>query len=173
MDGLLIVQMVVGFEFFWTVLAKLVRGGFVGGLGADLQNRVQAAPSWYRSFADNVVVPHAHVFGYMIIAGELFVGVTLIATAFVWLTRWPGLSLRSRGVLVALIIAAAFAGMMMNINYHVASGARNPWQLADSVFDEGVDLNSVLTMVEATIVAVMIGLAVWLRRDAGGARRGA
>jgi hypothetical protein len=41
MDGLLVVQIVVGFEFFWTVLAKLVRGGFVSGLAADLQDRGQ------------------------------------------------------------------------------------------------------------------------------------
>lgn len=44
--GLLVVQIIVGFEFFWSVLTKLVRGGFVSRLGADLQDRVKAAPAW-------------------------------------------------------------------------------------------------------------------------------
>jgi len=37
------VQIIVGFELFWTVLVKLARGGFVSGLAVDLQDSVQAA----------------------------------------------------------------------------------------------------------------------------------
>jgi hypothetical protein len=42
LTGLLVVQIIVGLEFLWTVLVKLVRGGFVWGLDADLKDRVQA-----------------------------------------------------------------------------------------------------------------------------------
>ena len=66
LTGLLIVQIVVGFEFLWTVLVKLVRGGFVSGLGADLKNRVEAAPSWYQSLAHNVIIPNASLFAYLV-----------------------------------------------------------------------------------------------------------
>jgi hypothetical protein len=163
--GLLVVQIVVGFEFFWTVLAKLVRGGFVAGLGTDLQGRVKAAPGWYRSFATDVIIPHAAVFGYLIIAAELFVGITLIAAAIVWLTRWQRLSPPAQSLLAAVIILAAAAGLAMNLNYHIAGGANQPWQLADSVFDEGVDLNSILVFVQATIIAAMAGVLVSLRRN--------
>ncbi len=170
MDGLLVVQIVVGFEFFWTVLAKIVRGGFVSGLAADLQDRVKAAPGWYRSFADSFVVPHATAFGYLIIAGELFVGITLMVTAIVWLTRWQRLSDSGKTTLVALIILAAAAGLLMNLNYHIANGAANPWQIGDSVFDEAVDLNTVLVLVQATIIVVMAFILVGLRRAARAAR---
>jgi hypothetical protein len=70
LSGLLIVQIVVGFEFFWSVLTKFVRGGFVAGLGADLQERVQAAPSWYASIADNIIIPNARLFAMLTIAGS-------------------------------------------------------------------------------------------------------
>jgi hypothetical protein len=44
---------------------------------------------------------------------------------------------------------------MMNLNYHIANGATNPWQLPTEVFDEGVDINTVLALIDATILVVM------------------
>ena len=164
--GLLVVQIIVGFEFFWTVLVKLVRGGFVSGLSADLQDRVQAAPGWYRSLADSVIIPNASLFGYLIIIGELFVGITLIATAIVWLVRWESLSLSARRTLVGLIVLAAAAALAMNLNYHIANGATNPWQLPAEVFDEGVDINTVFSLIDATIIVVMAGVLLSLRGGA-------
>ena len=163
--GLLVVQIIVGFEFFWTVLVKIVRGGFVSGLAADLQTRVQAAPGWYRSLADSVIIPNASLFGYLIIIGELFVGITLIATAIVWLARWESLSLPARRTLVGLIVLAGAAALAMNLNYHIANGATNPWQLPAGVFDEGVDINTVFTFIDATIIVVMAGVLLSLRGD--------
>jgi len=167
--GLLVVQMIVGYEFLWTVVAKLVHGDFVSGLAADLQDRVQAAPAWYRSFAEHVVIPHATLFGYLIIAGELFVGVVLIAGAIVWLARWGTLTNAGRRGLVIAILLAALAALAMNLNYHIANGAGNPWQIGET-FDEAVDINTVLTLIDITIVVVMAGMLFSLRRSS--ARRG-
>jgi hypothetical protein len=171
MYGLLVVQIIVGFEFFWTVLGKIVRGGFVSGLGADLQDRVQAAPGWYQSFADNVVIPNARTFAFTIIIGELFVGLGLMVAGIIWLWRWNRITTKGRIALAAVSAAAALAGMAMNVNYHIASGSSNPWRIPTEVFDEGVDLNSILPMIELTILVVMVGiaLAIWRneRRPAG------
>jgi len=163
--GLLVVQIIVGFEFFWSVITKLVRGGFVTGLGADLQERVKAAPTWYASFANSVVVPHAHIFGYLIIAGELFIGITMIAAAIVWLVRWDTLSLAARSTLAALIALAAAGALLLNLNFHIANGATNPWQIGASAFDEAVDINMVFTLIDATILVVMVVILVSLRRS--------
>jgi len=165
MKGLLAVQIVVGFEFFWSVIAKLVRGGFVSGLGADLTQRVKAAPGWYSSFAHNVVIPHASMFAYFIIAGEIFIGVVLIASAIVWLARWSSLSHGARMTLVTLAGLAALGALFMNLNFHIANGATNPWQIGESAFDEAVDINMLLTLIDATIVVVMASVLVSLRRS--------
>ena len=169
LTGLLVVQIVVGFEFLWTVLVKLVRGGFVAGLGADLKTRVEAAPGWYQSLANNVIIPNATLFAYLVLIGELFVGVTMIVAAIVWLWRWDGLSLTAKRTLVTLILLAAAAALMMNLNYHIANGAANPWQLPTEVFDEGVDINTVLALIDATILVVMGFVLASLRgkRDPG------
>ena len=161
--GLLVVQIIVGFEFFWSVIAKLVRGGFVTGLGADLQARVTAAPAWYASFANHVVIPHAKVFAYLIIAGELFIGITMIVAAIVWLVRWDKLSLSVRSTLATLIALAAAGAFLLNLNFHIANGAPNPWQIGVSAFNEAVDINMVLTLVDATILVVMVAIFVSLR----------
>ena len=162
--GLLVVQIIVGFEFFWSVVTKLVRGGFVSGLGADLQDRVKAAPAWYASFARSVVIPHASVFAYLIIAGELFIGITMIVAAVVWLVRWDTLSVPARTTLATLIALAAAGALLLNLNFHIANGATNPWQIGDSPFDEAVDINMVLTLINATILVVMGVILVSLRR---------
>ena len=163
LGGLLVVQIIVGFEFLWTVIVKLVRGGFVSGLAADLQDRVKAAPAWYRSIAESTIIPHATTFGYLVIIGEIFVGVTLMVTAIVWLARWDRLSLNASRTLVVLIILAALAALGMNLNYHIANGATNFWQLPTEVFDEGVDINTVLAFIDAVFIVVMAFILASLR----------
>jgi len=83
-------------------------------------------------------------------------GITHIATAIVWLVRWESLS--ARRTLVGLIVLAAAAAPAMNLNHHIANGATNPWQLPAEVFDEGVDINTVFSLVDATIMVVMVGV---------------
>ncbi len=78
LTSLLVVQIIVGFEFLWTVLVKHIGGAFVAGLGADLKDRVQAAPHWYQPLADSVIIPNATLFAYLVLIGELFVGITVI-----------------------------------------------------------------------------------------------
>lgn len=110
LTSLLVVQIIVGFEFLWTVLVKHVGGAFVAGLGADLKDRVQAAPHWYQPLADSVIIPNATLFAYLVLIGELFVGITVIVAASVWLARWDGLSQGGRRTLVTLIPVACASG---------------------------------------------------------------
>ena len=157
--GLLLIQVFVGYEWFNSGLTKIVRGGFPSGLASDLADRVKGADGWYRSFIDGSIIPHAVVFGYLIEIGELLVGVGLIAAALVWLTRWqqlPGLGCQA--VLVTTILAS-LAGIFMAVNFHLANGGTHPWLMPKSGFDESVDLDSLLPMIQLVLIAVSIG--VW------------
>ena len=62
--------------------------------------------------------------------------------------------------LVGLIVLAAAAALAMNLNYHIANGATNPWQLPAEVFDAGVDINAVFSLMDATIIAVVAGVSL-------------
>ena len=89
--ALLLVQLLVGYEWFISGLTKIVRGGFPSGLAKELTEKSVGAPGWYKGFLDGSVIPNASAFGYLIEICELVVGLALIAAALLWLLRWERL----------------------------------------------------------------------------------
>src|SRR5215470_4997320 len=77
--AVLVFQSVVAYEWLNSALTKIVRGGFASGLADQLAKNSDGAPGWYRGLLETVIIPHAAIFGYLIEAGELLVGVGLIA----------------------------------------------------------------------------------------------
>ena len=62
--GLLLVQVLIGYEWFMSGLTKIYRGGFPSGLAAELTEKSEGAAGWYKSFLDRAIIPHATAFGY-------------------------------------------------------------------------------------------------------------
>ena len=155
--GLLFVQLFVGYEWFMSGVTKIVRGGFPSGLGAELADKSTGAAHWYRSFLEDLIIPNASAVGYLIEIGELLVGITLIAAALVWLLRWERLPRGGRLTVLAMTVLASLAGIVMAVNFHFANGAPHPWLIPKSGFDEGVDLDSVLPLVQFVLIAVSVG----------------
>ena len=156
--GLLFVQIFIGFEWFISGLTKIVRGGFPAGLSDELTDKSQGAPGWYATLLDDIVIPHGRLFGYLSEIGELLVGIALICTALVWLVRWNALNRSMKSACLGLIIFASLVGVFMNVNFHLANGSAHPWLLPKSGFDEGVDLDSLMPMIQLAIAGVAGGL---------------
>lgn len=74
--------------------------GFVAGALAQASGAHPAVQGWYASFLQNVVLPNATVFAYMVTFGEVLIGLGLIF-----------------GVLTGI---AAFFGVFMNLNFLLA-----------------------------------------------------
>ncbi len=74
--------------------------GFVGGALAQASGPYPAVQSWYAAFLQNVVLPNATLFAYLVTFGELLIGLGLIF-----------------GVLTGI---AAFFGVFMNLNFMLA-----------------------------------------------------
>ena len=166
--SLLVIQAAIGYEWAMSGLTKIVRGGFPSGLAAELRDKSQGAPSWYRSFLDGSVIPHAAAWGYAIEITELAIGVVLIATAAIWLFRWEALSAEGQQGLLLGVAAAALAGVVMNISFHLANGAPHPWLIPKSGFDEGVDLDSLMPAIQLVLVGVAAYGLRGLRRQSAG-----
>ncbi len=163
--GLLLVQLFMGYEWLMSGLTKVVRGGFPGGLAAELREKSDGASGWYKSFLDGSVIPHASTFGYLIEIGELVVGLALVVAALVWLLRWERLPYSGR---VAVLVATALASVgaiFMAVNFHLANGAPHPWLIPQDGFDEGIDLDSLLPAVQLVLVGVSVGFLRALRRE--------
>ena len=155
--GVLLIQIFVGYEWFDSGLTKIVRGGFPGALGADLHDRVKSAAGWYRGFVDGSIIPHGVIFGYVIEIGELLVGIAFIAAALLWIFRWQQLPDLGRFALLAVTILAAIGGIFMAVNFHFANGGAHPWLVPKSGFDESVDLDALLPVVQLVFIILSVG----------------
>lgn len=163
--GLLLVQLIVGYEWLLSGLAKLVRGDFPEGLGIQLAALAQESPAWYRGFLDEAVIPHARAAGYLIEIAELATGVALIAAALVWLAGWERLAGRGRAAVLLTTIVAALAGIVMAVNFHLANGDAPPWGLPGDSFAEAVDLDSLIVAIQLVLL-VVAGRALLTLREA-------
>ena len=161
--GLLVIQLVIGYEWVMSGLTKIVRGGFPSGLADELTEKSEGAAGWYVSFLDSVVIPNAQGWGYAIMIGELAIGVVLIGAALVWLFAWERVSARVRRTLLLGTALASLGGIVMAVNFHLANGASHPWLIPADGFDEGVDLDSVLPAIQLVLAAVS-GRLWWLAR---------
>lgn len=164
--GILLVQIVLGYEWLMSGLTKIVRGGFPSGLADELTEKSEGLGGWYTSFLDEVVIPNAEVFGYLILLGELLVGAGLIVAALVWLLRWEQLSTGGRTSVLAVTALAALGGIFMNVAFHLANNSAHPWLIPADGFDEGVDLDSILPALQAVLILVSVGVHRALRTEA-------
>ena len=108
----LVIRLYLGYEWVHAALDKLGNPAWTGAkAGTALQGFVAAAikksagqhasvQSWYASFLQHAVLPHAALWSYFVSFGELLVGVALIIGLFTGI--------------------AAFAGAFMNVNYLMA-----------------------------------------------------
>ena len=74
--------------------------GFLKGTLAKSTGEHPAVQWWYARFVENVAMPNANIFTYLIPYGELLVGISLILGAFT--------------------IAGLLGGALMNLNYMLA-----------------------------------------------------
>jgi len=168
--GLLLVQVLIGYEWVISGLTKVVRGGFPPGLADELRDTSQGSPGWYVKILDYIVIPHGQVFGYLIEIGELLVGILLIGGALIWRFAWGRAPLSLRVATLALIALSALAGVFMNVNFHLADGsATSPWLLPGDPFSEGVDLDSLMAAIQIPLAAVAAGLLwrMWRLHETG------
>lgn len=79
--------------------------------------------------------------------------------------RWQRLSRRLEVGVLTTIVVASLAAIFMNINFHLANGSPHPWLVPKDGFDEGVDLDSLLPLIQLVFVAVSTKVLLMLRRE--------
>ena len=159
--GLLAVQIFLGYEWLMSGLAKVLAGDFASGLANTLSDQTKDLTGPYKSFVDGVVIPNGQLFGYLVMVGELALGLVLIGAALLWLARWSHLGFTGRQVVLGLIVLGGVIAIFMNINFHIAGGASHPWLIAADPNGEGVDLDSLMPVIQIIISGTAF---VFLRR---------
>ena len=169
MVGLLLVEMIIGYEWLVSGVVKVVKGDFPSGLADELLKKSEGVPSWYAGLIKSFFIPNAAIFGYLIEISEVLAGIALVFGSFIWLCGWDRCSDRVRRWILFFIISAAIGTTFLVLNLHIANGAPHPWLLPDSGFDEGVDLDSVLPAIQIVIAWISIDLFRRLGRKTSGA----
>lgn len=113
---LTVVRVSLGWMWFSSGIGKVTGGGFsaAGFLQASAENPVlkgeNIAYPWYVSFLENIAIPYADLFSFMVMWGEVLIGLALIVGLF---TK-----------------NAAFFGAMMNTSFLLAGTvSTNPLML--------------------------------------------
>jgi hypothetical protein len=161
--AVLVLQSVVAYEWLNSAFTKIVHGGFAAGLADQLAKNADGAPGWYRAVLEAVIIPHAAIFGYLIEAGELLVGASLIATAAVLFVRGQHLSVVALRTLLGVVAVTALGGAFMNLNFSLFSGDPAPWSLGSDAFSEGVGIDGILMLVQLAMAGATASLAYSLR----------
>ena len=162
--GLMAVQAFVGYEWFMSGLAKLWRGGFAAGLANELTDKSAGVTGWYRTLLDKTIIPHAWFVGWVVLTAELAIGISLMGAAIAWAGRGRRLSRAAWTVTLSLTATAALAATVLNVAFHLANASPHPWLIPKDGFDEGVDLDSLLPMVQLVLFAVSARLLLRSRR---------
>ena len=165
MIGLLVVQMIIGYEWLLSGIAKFAKGDFASGLADELAETVNAANGWYANFLNSAIIPNATAFGYIIEMAEVLAGIALIVGPLIWIFAWNRIPEGLRKTVLVLMIAAAIGGIFMAVNFHVANSGNHPWVLPESGFDEGVDIDLLLVAIQSVITGVQIIVLNRLRQE--------
>jgi hypothetical protein len=160
--GLAAVLLLSGYEWLLSGLDKLFSADFRSGLGGEIQEAMSGNPNhWYVRFLADVVVPHARICATFVECGEIAVAFGLFVGAAVWIggdripRRWE-----RRLHLVAS--GALLSSAVMTANYYLMSGNRFPWLNTGAPFDEGLDIDGLLTLVSLSLLAIhLLALRNW------------
>ncbi|MEO5814948.1 MAG: hypothetical protein ABIT20_06680 [Gemmatimonadaceae bacterium] len=165
MIGLLIVEMIIGYEWLISGLVKVVQGDFPSGLGATLLERLPKVPAWYGRFLSGAVIPNAPYFGYAIEIAEVLAGVALLAGPVIALFAWERVPHWMRQAVLFVTAVATIGGAFLAINLHIANAVSHPWFFPVDSFDEGIDLDSILPAIQMVIAWISIMLFRRLGRE--------
>jgi hypothetical protein len=110
------------------------------------------------------VIPHGWAFGWFVLTAELVLGLTLIGVTAVFLAKRHELRASTRQILLGLTALASIGGILLNISFHLANGATQPWLLPKSGFDEGVGLDSLMSLIQLAFLIVTVKLFVLGRK---------
>lgn len=167
--GLAVVEAAIGYEWLLSGLNKLLSADFAPGLAHQLLGSLQGNPNgWYTSLTTALVLPHARLFAALVQVGELMVGLGLFAGAALWASgRFP--VARWARLLNLGVIAALVGGILMSANYAVMSGETLPGLNPGNPFNEGLSIDSLLTMIGLGLLVVHL-VASWRHRPGAAGR---
>lgn len=122
MKHILVILLSVGLIFLRSGYEKFSGGIFVNSLEAILAKTAEKSPySLFRDFLTTVVIPNSHIFGSLVMWGELLSGIAITFGSVMLLFR-PQVNRLVKWVL----ISGLAGGLFLNINFWLGFGYTSP-----------------------------------------------
>ena len=155
---IMLVQIVVGYAWLMSGIDKVRSAGFLPGLPDELAEMSEETKyGWYKRFLEDVAVPNADLFGWLVTWGELLVGISLIIVAAFLVLR--GSADKWGPPASAIAAAALLGGIFMNVNFHLAEGFFHPLVGYSDGLEGSVDLDSLMPLVQLVLLGVNLSIA--------------
>lgn len=154
--GLASVYLLLAYEWLISGFNKLMSADFQSGLGKQINDAAGGNPNhWYVRFLTQVELPHTVAMAFLVQWGEIAVGLGLVVGAVRWLAcpRLPDRLLRWFDV---ILVAALIGGALMTVNYWFMAGNTLPWLNAGNPFNEGIDIDGLLTLVSVALLVTQV-----------------
>jgi len=125
----------LGYQWLQAAWGKWTEGGWVGkGAGGAVKGFAQGAiaqttgehpqvTGWYADFLENVVIPNAWVFSYLVLFGETLVGIALVLGAFTGIAAFFGVFMNASYIFAGVAGAnplMAIVGILLILAWRVA-----------------------------------------------------
>lgn len=118
---LLLVQLIISFEWLRSGWEKVSNKAFVPGMGKTLGVFAAKNPhAAYKSFLTGYAIPHSAVFGVLTSWGEVLTGIGLGLTALMLIFN------KKMPYAKFIAMAALVGSLLMNANYWMAAGWISP-----------------------------------------------
>src|SRR5690625_2145976 len=79
---LALLRIYIGYKWLTAGISKLQMSGFDASGFITMAAESSAAPAWWQAFLQNVAAPNAGIFSFMVLWGEILVGIALILGIF-------------------------------------------------------------------------------------------
>lgn len=152
--GLAVVQLILAYEWLISGLDKLFNPRFAAQLPSTLRDSLNGNPyTWYTAILRTLVLPHAGLFAPPVEAGETAIGITLLASAALWLWKPHARVTMYAGLAACCALPAA---ALLSLNYFFQGGTPLPWINPSGAFDAGVDLDILIPLISLVLLAANI-----------------
>ncbi|MCL5411746.1 MAG: hypothetical protein M1150_03330 [Patescibacteria group bacterium] len=124
-DWLVLIQMVIGYEWLQSGWEKIHSGTFASTIGKTLAAFTAAKNpnGWYVDFLKSSAIPNKELFANLTMYGELLVGIALLGGGLLLLFTSLGGYARAY---FWVLLAALVGGALMNLNFYFAAGWTSP-----------------------------------------------
>lgn len=155
-----ILLLIIAYQWLIAFLDKAVNKDFFNQLPQQMKDGISGITFHpYATLLENVGIPNSHLFGILIMLGELFVGVSFLLYA---IQKMRG---KNNKFLSKLGLIATITGAFLNLNYAILGGD-TLFVDPGNAFQEAISVDWFMFLMQITLIVYFYSLSFKSNEDA-------